>query len=651
MHGVLSNAIDAAGPKRSLRSRLTTCQFGTRPYAPPMLLTGRNLSKSYGPRLLFSGITLGLAEGERVGLIGANGSGKSTLLRIFAGLEQPDDGELVARRNLRVGYVAQADDFDAETTCLDVVANAIDDPHLDDHERHLRAAVLLDRAGFGGGPDAAGESADPAALAGTLSGGWRKRLAIVRQLARSPDLLLLDEPTNHLDLEGIEWLEKVVTGGAFATLTVTHDRRFLENVATRIVELGKAYPEGYLSVDGAYTAFVEKREQFLEAQEGRERSLASGVRREVEWLQRGAKARTTKAKGRIERAGQMQADLAQLRQRNAKAGPAGIDFNASERKTRKLLSLAGVAASVPDRDGDGRRTLFSGVDVTLSPGAALGLLGPNGSGKSTLIGVMTGRIAADAGTVFRADGLQVVVFDQHRDQLDPAQTLRAALGPTGDQIRFRDEPMHITAWAKRFLFRTEQLDLPVGQLSGGEQARVLIARLMLRPADVLILDEPTNDLDLPTLGVLETALESFPGAVVLVTHDRYLLDRVSTDLLALDGKGGADLYADLSQWQRAREARRAEASARRSAPTGPASSNGDAATPAKKKRSWKEQKEFEGMEAAILDAEGSVESLQAAVADPAVLADHVKARDAYEKLGAAQSRVEALYARWSELEG
>ena len=612
-----------------------------------MLLTGRNLSKSFGPRLLFSGITLGLAEGERVGLIGANGSGKSTLLRVFAGLEQPDDGELVARRGLRVGYVAQADDFDPAAACLDVVAAAIDDPHLDEHEKHLRAAVMLDRAGFGGGPDSAGESADPSARAGALSGGWRKRLAVVRQLARSPDLLLLDEPTNHLDLQGIEWLEKLVAGATFATLTVTHDRQFLENVATRVVELGRAYPDGYLSVDGAYTAFVEKREQFLEAQEGRERSLASGVRREVEWLRRGAKARTTKAKGRIERAGQMQADLAALRQRNAKSGPAGIDFNASERKTRKLLSLAGVSAAVPA--GDGRRTLFAGVDVTLSPGAALGLLGPNGSGKSTLIGVMTGRVTPDAGDVFRADGLQIVTFDQHREQLDPSQTLRQALGPTGDQIRFRDEPMHVTAWAKRFLFRAEQLDLPVGQLSGGEQARVLIARLMLRPADVLILDEPTNDLDLPTLGVLETALESFPGAVVLVTHDRYLLDRVSTDILALDGRGGANLYADLSQWQSARDAARAEATAKRSA-----ASNGSppagTATPAKKKRTWKEQKEFDGMEAAILAAEGDVESLQATVADPAVLADHVKARDAYEKLGAAQERVEALYARWSELE-
>jgi ATP-binding cassette subfamily F protein uup len=599
-----------------------------------MLLTGRNLAKWFGPRLLFSGITLGIEEGERIGLIGANGSGKSTLLRLFAGLEKPDDGELIARRQLRVAYVAQEDAFDPGHTVIDAVADVID-PHLDDHERHVRAAVLLDRAGF----------TDPSIDVAALSGGWKKRLALVRQIARQPDLLLMDEPTNHLDVEGILWLEDLIDAGNFATLTVSHDRRFLEEVATRIIELGRQYPEGFLSHNGTYSEFVEKREEFLAAQQGRQQALASTVRREIEWLRRGAKARTTKAKGRIQRAGEMMSDLADLRRRNAQAGAAKIDFTASDRKTRKLIEFKHVAKSL------GGRELFRDVSFVLAPGTKLGLLGPNGSGKSTLIRLLNGQLDPDRGEIFRADLLKVVVFDQHREQLDPDQSLRHALWPTGgDNVNFAGGSMHITAWARRFLFSTSQLDLPIRELSGGEQARVLIARLMLRPADVLVLDEPTNDLDIATLDVLESSLEDFPGALVLVTHDRYLLDRVSTELLALDGNGNATMYAELAQWERARDEAQeaAREAARAAAPK--AESAKPQSPPAKKRLSWNEQRELEGMEQAILEAETRAEALQATTSDPAILADHVRSHEAFDALAKAQHEVERLYARWAELE-
>ncbi len=596
-----------------------------------MLLTGRNLTKWFGPRLLFQGITLGFAAGERVGLIGANGSGKSTLLRVFAGLEQADEGELVARRGLRVGYVPQEELFPGGDSCVDTVA-AVIDPHLDDHERHLRAQRILERAGF----------TDVHKIAGTLSGGWKKRLSIVKQVARDPELLLLDEPTNHLDLEGIYWLEDLIDAAEFATLIVSHDRRFLEEVAGRIIELGTMYPEGFMSHIGTYSDFVEKRSEFLIAQKSREQALASTVKREIEWLRRGAQARSTKAKGRIDKAGDMIADLADLKTRNVQQQAAEIDFNATRRQTRKLIELKKVKKSMSGR------TLFQDLSLVLSPKDTIGLLGPNGSGKSTLIRLLTGKLEADQGEVNRADKLKVVVFDQHREQLDQSQTLRRALSPSGDNLVVNGQAMHVSGWARMFLFRQEQLDLPISELSGGEQARVLLARLMQIPADVLILDEPTNDLDIPTLDVLEESLENFAGAVVLVTHDRYLLDRLSTTILSLDGMGGSRAFASLEQWERAKyESERKEAERMKLAKQDVTAAR--VATPAKKKLTWNEQRELEKMEDTIHTAEAKLVELQALTEDPDLSGDHVKARTAYEAAASQQTEVERLYARWEDL--
>ena len=281
--------------------------------------------------------------------------------------------------------------------------------------------------------------ADTSIAAGKLSGGWKKRLAIVCALASGPDLLLMDEPTNHLDIEGILWLEKIIANPSFATLTVSHDRRFLESVANRTIELGRSYPDGFLSHNGPYSEFLVKREEFLAAQAGRERALASGVRREIEWLKRSAKARTTKAKGRIERANDMMSELGDLRQRNAQQGAAKIDFTASGRQTRKLIDLKHVSKTLGDR------TLFRDVNFVLAPQTKLGLLGPNGSGKSTLIRLLSEALAPDSGEIVRASQLRVVVFDQRREQLDSQQSLRRALSPGGDVVSYQGNSMHISA--------------------------------------------------------------------------------------------------------------------------------------------------------------------------------------------------------------
>ncbi len=391
---------------------------------------------------------------------------------------------------------------------------------------------MLGRAGF----------ADPQTTTSLLSGGWRRRLAIARELIRRPDLLLLDEPTNHLDIEGVRWLEEILLSNRGASVMVSHDRYFLENVCTRIAEVNRIYPDGVFTTSGKYSDFLEKREDYLASQAKEREALANLVRREIEWLRRGAKARTSKSKARIATAGELQVKLAESQDR-ARMGTTDIDFTGTGRRTKRLVIAERIAREF------GGRKLFRDVSFALGPGMRLGLLGANGSGKTSLLKLLAGEAAPDGGSIQFADALRVVYFDQNREQLDAEVTLRRALAPTGDSVIFQDRVIHVVSWAKRFLFRQDQLELPVGRLSGGEQARVLIARLMLKPADLLLLDEPTNDLDIPTLEILEESLLEFTGAIVLVTHDRFMLDRVSTVLLALNGKGGAEFFADYAQWE------------------------------------------------------------------------------------------------------
>jgi ATP-binding cassette subfamily F protein uup len=599
-----------------------------------LLLSCKSLAKSFGPRPLFQGISISFDDSERTGLIGPNGSGKSTLMKILAGIEQPDDGTIEARRNLRLGYLPQTDRFAAGASCRDVLIAAQADAHLDPHEREVNADLLLGKLGFH----------DVDQPAEVLSGGWKKRLAIARELIREPDLLLLDEPTNHLDLEGILWLEDLLMNAPFAFVLVSHDRYFLENVTNRTVELSSQYADGYLSEPGPYSQFVEKREQYLAAQQARQQAVASMVRREIEWLRRGAKARTTKAKGRIQQAGKLIDELADLKKRNTSAGATGIDFTASGRQTKKLVTLKKVAKAYEGRP------LFKDLDYVLSPGTRLGLLGPNGSGKSTLIRLIVGSEQADAGEVWRAEGLQIVFFEQTRAALDRSLTLKQALSPGGENVNFRGQNMHVSGWAQKFLFRKEQLDMPVGSLSGGEQSRVLIARLMLRPADVLILDEPTNDLDIPSLEVLEESLEDFPGALILVTHDRLMLDRLSTELLALDGKGNATLHASLDQWQAAKAAEEEQAAAAQRAAQAKAAAPKAASQEKPKRLSYMEQRELEQIEGKIHSAEESLAAAQAKLNDPVILADRNKLHDACAAVDSAQKLVNDLYARWELLE-
>jgi ATP-binding cassette subfamily F protein uup len=596
-----------------------------------VLLGVQGLGKAFGPKPLFADLSFSLNAGERVGLIGPNGAGKSTLLRILAGLELPDAGSRAPRRGARIGYLAQDDVFPSGLSAREVLLAALEAEPLEDYERETQAAITLTQVGF----------ADHDVVAHTLSGGWRKRLSLARELVLKPDLLLLDEPTNHLDLPGVIWLERLLRGARFSYLVATHDRAFLRAVADEILEISRVYPAGFFRVGGGYDTFLEKREEFLAGQAARQASTANKVRVETEWLGRKAAAQTRKAASRVEDALARREELADLKERNAASGAAGIDFVGTQRQSRKLLTARGLTKAL------GGRTLFTGVDIDLGPGMCLGLLGVNGSGKSTLLRLLAGTLPADAGEIVRAEGLRCVMFEQARAGLNTAVTLKKALCPIGDEVDYRGRPMHVQAWAKRFLFRSEQLEVPVSSLSGGEQARVRIAQLMTTPADVLMLDEPTNDLDIPALEALEESLESFPGAVVLVSHDRALMDRLCTEVIGLEEGGGAASFASVEQWLRAHErAQTQRAGAEKANSTSVAKK---AAAPAKKKLTWNEQRELEGIEAAILAAEEAASAAEASV-EAAATKGHAELNAACVASEKAKAEVERLYARWSELE-
>ena len=593
------------------------------------LITARELTQSFGPRTLFEGLSLTISEGDRVGVIGPNGAGKTTLLRILSGAEEPDDGEIHLRRRLRVAMVAQDDVFEAADTVVGVAARgaALDPERVEgETERRVRVAKALDQLGF----------RSPEQPVSELSGGWRKRLAIAAALAADPEVLLLDEPTNHLDLEGILWLEKMLLSSRLlAYVVISHDRAFLDRVANRVLEVAPQYPGGSFTSSGGYTTFLEKRAQYLQSRAQYRDSLANRVRRELEWLGRGPKARTTKAQARIDEAERLVADLAQVRAELA-TSEVGIEMTGSGRRTKRLLVASGV-----DKELGGKQ-LLQGLDLILQPNQRLGVVGANGSGKSTLLKLLAGELDPEGGVIRRAEHLQVVHFDQAREHLDQTVALRRALAPEGDTVVYRDREVHVVTWARRFQFRDDQLDQPVSELSGGEQARIHIARLMLRPADLLLLDEPTNDLDIPTLEVLEESLLDFPGALVLVSHDRYLLDRVSTVLLGLDGAGGATPFADIEQWLA--HGKPETLTPRRERP------NRRRERPKRAGLTYLEKREYEAMEETILEAESDLERAAAHLADPQVASDADAAHRAFLDHEQAREKVAELYRRWAELE-
>ncbi len=594
-----------------------------------ILLSAQNVEKSFAAQNLFRRLSFGLETCDRVGLIGPNGAGKSTLLKILAGEIDADEGEIVRSRGLCVGYLPQSPSFKPGATIYEALLEGASD-HDDQSAVHEWMAKL----------NLNSDSRDESTPVDTLSGGWQKRVALARELVRRPNLLLLDEPTNHLDIESILWLEELLQKASFATVTVTHDRMFLERVANRIFDLDRKNPDGLLVVRGGYVDYVEAKENLMQGQIAREETLQNTLRRETEWLRRGAKARTTKQTARIDRAHELGDEVQDLNSRNQNR-TARIDFQAEDRHPQRLIEATGITKSF------GSHMIFSATDILITPKTRLGLLGPNGCGKSTLIRVLLGEEPATAGSVKRAERLSVSYFSQVSDnELDGEKSVQQNLVGSGggDFVNYRGDFIFARSYLSRFLFRPEQMDMPVKKLSGGEKSRLRLAQLMLHSVNLLILDEPTNDLDLATLRVLEQSLQDFAGAVILVTHDRYFLDQVANDILAFtknaSGTPQLERFADTLQW---------ENWISQNAKASKAINVSRSKEKSKNRLGFKEKRELEGIEPAILKAESRLTEVQSEMQHPTNLVNSSKLVELTDEMARLEKEIVRLYARWAEL--
>ncbi len=631
------------------------------------VLNVQNLSKSFGSRTLFDGVAFAIDEGEKVGFIGANGSGKTTLFRTVSGEEGMEGGTLAIRRGATVGYLAQEPEFGDAETIRSAVAGGNPELQAALGEYHDIADALVGGDGAGkllqrqgelmsriealGGWDWESRVETMLTRVGLdgwdrpvqgLSGGERKRAALARVLLQRPDLLLLDEPTNHLDADTTLWLEDYLLDYPGAVMLITHDRYFLDRVVTRMIEVSRAELTTY---PGGYTEYLEARSVRTEQMQVEEEKRAKLIEQELAWVKRSPPARTGKQKARIKRLGGTQ--VKQEEKRLPSQEVADIRFGDPPRLGRTVLEFQEVTK------GYGERTLIEDFSAMLRAGERIGVIGPNGAGKTTLLRLLLGLEDPDDGSVAWGKNTRVAYFDQKREDLDPDKTLLQSIADE-DWVMVGGSRVHVRSYLERFLFPTSGHEQKVRSLSGGERNRLLLARLLLEDANLLVLDEPTNDLDLLTLQVLEAALVDFPGCVLVVTHDRFFLDKVASALFVFEGggvvhrhEGSYDLYRRLKEQ---RETEMVTERARTQASRGGAAAQ-ERRPPAQRRLSYHEKRELEGMEEAILKAEAEAERLGALLQDPAFYTGSPeRVGEVSVAFREATGAVEALYSRWAELE-
>ncbi|MDQ2139176.1 ATP-binding cassette domain-containing protein [Alcaligenaceae bacterium A4P071] len=602
--------------------------------APTSLITLSDIQLAFGHHPLLNHADFVIQSGERIGLIGRNGAGKSSLLRLLDGRSQPDDGDIARSSGLVVATVEQEPELDDSRTIFDTVCDMDEDS--EDWARPSRVSALLERLRLP--PDAH--------IAG-LSGGTRKRVALARALAGEPDLLLLDEPTNHLDFEGIAWLEDMLRTWRGASVIITHDRRFLDAITTRIVELDRGR---LLSFPGNFSQWQVRKAQFLESERLENARFDKLLAQEEVWIRKGVEARRTRNEGRVRRLEQLRVDRAERRDR---VGNVSLALAEGQRSGK----LVGELENVGKRFGN--RVVVEGYSTTVMRGDRIGIVGPNGAGKTTLLKLILGELQPDTGTTRMGTNVSVAYFDQMRSQLDENASLVDVINPGSEWVEIGNERKHVKSYLGDFLFSPARANSPVSSLSGGERARLLLARLFARPTNVLVLDEPTNDLDIETLELLEELLQEYRGTVLLVSHDRVFLNNVITQTIAYEGNGHwRDYVGGYDDWVAQRPA----------APAAPTTlaDNMDVADladstpepvpePAKATKrvrlsSW-EQKEIDTLPEEIAAIEAEQTTLSATLADGMLYReDPAEVERVNERLAVLQSTLETKFERWEKLE-
>ena len=605
------------------------------------LITLNGVHLAYGHHPLLDGADLAIQASERIGLIGRNGAGKSSLLRLLDGRNVPDDGAINVAGHVRVATVEQEPTLDETLTIEETVMGEYD-PDSEDWGRASRVRALIDKLEL-----------PPDARVGTLSGGMRKRVALISAIANDPTLLLLDEPTNHLDLDGIAWLEATLKQWPGSAIIITHDRQFLDLVATRIVELDRGQ---LLSFPGNFTDWQGHKAQWLESQRLENARFDKLLAQEEVWIRKGVEARRTRNEGRVRRLERLRVERADRRERQ---GNVQLALDAGQRSGKLVAELVDVSKSFGDR------CVIKNYSTTIMRGDRIGLIGPNGAGKSTLLKLILGTLEPDSGTVKLGTNLSVAYFDQMRSQLDENATLADVINPGSEWIEIGGTRKHVMSYLGDFLFAPARAQSPVKSLSGGERARLLLARLFARPANILVLDEPTNDLDIETLELLEELLQDYPGTVLLVSHDRTFLDNVVTQTIASEGDGKwMDYAGGFADWERQRKARKPRAAIDqvKTASGAPATiptksvetSQRVVVTPARargtKLAPW-ETKELDELPAVIQGLEAEQESLVAQMSDSALYKNEpAKFSAIQEKLAQIEKELTKKFERWEALE-